>query len=85
MDQVIATISIWIQGRETASYDVNKILTENANFVLSRMGYNVEPKCSADCLAVICVVVRGEQQDLEKLNTQLTEVKGVKSVLSLLS
>jgi metal-responsive CopG/Arc/MetJ family transcriptional regulator len=85
MEQIIATISIWIQGRETASYDVNKILTQSSNLVLSRMGYNVEPKCSADCLAVICVVVRGEQEELETLNNQLGNTKGVKSVLSIMS
>lgn len=79
MDQIIGTISIWVQSREKNSGELNKLFTDNSHLVLSRMGYNVEPKCSADCFAVVCLIIRGSLEELEGLNNKINSLEGITS------
>jgi putative iron-only hydrogenase system regulator len=76
---ILGTISILIKDRHNRSAAVNALLTERSHLIRARLGVNVEPKCAADCLAVISLVVEGEEKEINELTKKLDNLPGVKA------
>lgn len=76
---ILGTISILIKDRHNKSVGVNEILTKEGSLIRARLGVNVEPKCSSDCLAVISLVVEGAKTEINGLLKKLNSLPGVKA------
>ena len=80
----LGTISVLIKDRHNISAGVNELLTKEGGLIRARLGVNVEPKCSSDCLAVISLVVEGEAAEINGLAEKLNALNGVKAQANLL-
>lgn len=76
---ILATISVLIKDRHSKSAGVNDLLTKQGGLIRARLGVNLEPKCSAGCLAVISLVVQGEEKEINDLTKKLNDLPGVKA------
>jgi len=76
---ILATISILVEDRHNKSAGVNELLTKVGHLIRARMGVNLEPKCSADCLAVITLVAEGTKEEINGLTEKLNALTGVKA------
>jgi len=76
---ILGTISILIKDRHNKSAGVNELLTKESRLIRARLGVNVEPKCAAGCLAVISLVVEGEEKEINDLTKKLNDLSGVKA------
>ncbi len=70
-NQYLGVIAILLKAREKSSFEINKILTEASNIIVARMGVNIEPRCSTECLGLICVSVKGDKVQIEELEQKL--------------
>ncbi|MFA5360087.1 MAG: hypothetical protein WC349_03990 [Patescibacteria group bacterium] len=81
---ILATISVLIKDRHNQSATVNDLLTKNGNLIRTRLGVNIEPRCTAGCMAIMSLIVEGTEVEIdglvEKLN-DLPEVKAFKTFL----
>jgi DNA/RNA endonuclease YhcR with UshA esterase domain len=81
---ILATISVLIKDRHNQSATVNDLLTKNGNLIRTRLGVNIEPRCTAGCMAIMSLIVEGTEVEInglvEKLNN-LPEVKAFKTFL----
>jgi putative iron-only hydrogenase system regulator len=76
---IIGTISILIKDRHNQSGLVNELLNKESKLIRARMGVNIEPKCSADCLAVISLAVEGFEDEINSLTEKLNKLPLVKA------
>jgi len=79
MKTILATISILIKDRHNKSDGVNRLLTEQGHLIKARLGVNLEPKCSSDCLAVISLVAEGAKDEIDSLVKKLNSLPGVEA------
>lgn len=75
----LGTISILIKDRHNRSSALNELLTQESHLIRARLGVNVEPKCSADCLAVISLIVEGTEEEINGLTEKLNALPGIKA------
>lgn len=75
MKTIIATVSILSKDRQINSLKINKILSDYSYIISSRMGLNVQKKCTSNCLGLIILAVEGKKTDLNKLVNSLKKVK----------
>ncbi len=73
----LATISILVKDRHAQAPDVNKILTDRGNLVMSRLGINVQQHCIENCTAIIVVVVEGSTKEIDLLVKDLDGIYGI--------
>jgi hypothetical protein len=78
---ILGTVSILIKDRHNKSTGVNELLNKEGSLIRARLGVNIEPKCSADCLAVIGLVVEGAEAELSGFTAKLNGLPGVKAEL----
>jgi len=64
---------------------VQKILSVNSRLVMARMGVNIQPKCTSDCLGVITAVVQGQKNELDVLTKKINAIKSVNARLNILA
>jgi putative iron-only hydrogenase system regulator len=76
---ILATISILIKDRHHKSDGVNRLLTEQGHLIKARLGINLEPKCSSDCLAVISLVTEGAKDEIDSLVEKLNGLSGIEA------
>lgn len=81
---ILGTISILIQDRHNKSARLNELLTQESNLIRARLGVNIEPKCSADCLAVICLIVEGSEAEISGLTKKIDDLPGIKAANNLM-
>jgi hypothetical protein len=74
---MLGTVSILINDRHNKSTGVNELLNKEGGLIRARLGVNIEPKCSADCLAVISLVVEGAETAMQNLTAKLNGLPGV--------
>ena len=83
-EKILGTISILVKDRHNQSAAVNDFLTKNGNLIRTRLGVNIEPKCTTSCMAIMSLIVEGTEKEIdglvEKLNG-LPEVKAFKTIL----
>jgi len=75
----LATISILVKDRHAQAPDINQLLTEHGNLVMSRLGVNLQRQCVEHCMALVTVVVEGPKEEINDLNTKLDEIYGIVS------
>jgi len=82
---ILGTISILIKDRHNQSVGLNDLLTKEGSLIRARLGVNIEPKCSADCPAVISLVVEGAADEINEFIKKLNSLTGVKAVKVILT
>ncbi|HOZ36265.1 MAG TPA: hypothetical protein PLR18_00335 [bacterium] len=80
----LATLSIVITDRQANVAKVNSLLTANGRLIMSRLGVNPNTTCLRHCLGIIVLVLSGEKDKIKKLATDLDQLKGVKTKISLM-
>ena len=73
----LGTITILVKDRKTHSGDVQKILTENGNIIMSRLGVNVQRSCVENCTGMIAVAVEGTAKQINDLTKKIDSLYGV--------
>ncbi|NMC51873.1 hypothetical protein GYA54_04065 [Candidatus Kuenenbacteria bacterium] len=84
MKKYLATLSILVTDRQANVVKVNQILTQNGHLIMSRLGVNPNTACLAHCLGIIILVLSGEKDKIQKLATDLSRLKGIKTKLSIM-
>lgn len=74
----IGVISILLSKREQHAQDLNKLLTENSHIIRVRTGYNLEPRCTADCLGVITLICEASQEEIMGLKQKIDNMQEAK-------
>ncbi len=73
----LATIAILVKNRQVNSEELNKILSANGHFIMSRLGVNVEPMCISNCFGLITLVIKGTNSEIKTLEKTLKKLKGL--------
>lgn len=74
---ILASISILVKDRKNNSAPVNKILTENGNLIIARLGVNLQRKCIENCRAMIVVVIEGKEEEIKQLEKKLQKTGAI--------
>ncbi|MEA1936538.1 MAG: hypothetical protein U9N04_00275 [Patescibacteria group bacterium] len=81
----LATITILVKDRQTNSENVNKLLTDNGNLIMSRMGVNVQRSCVKNCTGLITVTVEGTVKEINDLTKKLDGFYGIVAKASVMT
>jgi len=73
----LGTITILIKDRHANSPDVNRVLSEQGNLVMARLGVNVQPLCVDNCTGLIAVAVEGAVKEINELAQKLNSLYGI--------
>jgi metal-responsive CopG/Arc/MetJ family transcriptional regulator len=73
----LGTITILVKDRHTYSPDVNRILSEQGNLVMARLGVNIQPLCMSGCHGLIAVAVQGSVKEIKDLTKKLNALYGI--------
>lgn len=73
----LGTITILVKDRHAYSPDVNKVLSEQGNLVMARLGVNLQPLCLSGCTGLITVVVQGTLKEIGGLTKKLDSLYGI--------
>lgn len=73
----LATITILVKDRQSNVHRVNKLLTDNGNLVMARLGVNIEPRCVEHCTGMITVAVKGTKTEIIKLTKKINKLYGI--------
>jgi len=73
----LGTITILVKDRHTYSPDVNRILSEQGNLVMARLGVNIQPLCVSGCHGLIVVAVQGSVKEINELTKKLNSLYGI--------
>jgi metal-responsive CopG/Arc/MetJ family transcriptional regulator len=80
----IAVISVLVEDRQVHAKEMNQLLTDNGNLVMSRLGVNVQPMCVEGCTGVLALVVKGETMEIKGLTKKLNDLYGIVAKVSVL-
>ncbi len=72
----LATITILIKDRHAHSVDVQRILTENGNIILGRMGINPSRSCIEHCTGILTLIVEAPVKEIKMLPKELDPFYG---------
>jgi len=84
MKKYLATLSILVTDRQANVAKVNSLLTQNGHLIMSRLGVNPSTACLTHCLGIIILVLSGEKTAIQKLATDLGQLRGIKTKLSVM-
>ena len=73
----LGTITILVKDRHANSPDVNRVLSEQGNLVMARLGVNVQPLCLSGCTGLIAVAVEGTAKEINQLTKKLNSLYGI--------
>ena len=73
----LGAVTILVKDRKMHSGDVQKILTDNGNIIMSRLGVNVQRSCVEHCTGMITVVVEGTAKQINDLTKEIDSLYGV--------
>ena len=73
----LGTITILVKDRHANSPDVNRVLSEQGNLVMARLGVNVQPLCVSGCTGLITVAVQGTAAEVSRLAKKLNSLYGI--------
>lgn len=76
-NKYLATISIMIKDRKMHAQDVNKILGENGDMILARLGIHVQKIGIKHCNGFITVVVNEPIEKIRKLTDEINNLYGI--------
>jgi len=73
----LGTITILVKDRHANSPDVNRVLSEQGNLVMARLGVNIQPLCVSGCTGLITVSVQGTAKQIAGLTKKLNSLYGI--------
>lgn len=73
----LATISIMIKDRKMHAQDVNKILGENGDMILARLGIHVQKLGIEHCSGFITIVINEPMDKIKKLTDEINNLYGI--------
>lgn len=73
----LGTITILVKDRHANSPDVNRVLSEQGNLVMARLGVNIQPLCLSGCTGLITVAVQGTVTEVSQLTKKLNSLYGI--------
>ncbi len=73
----LATITILVKDRKMRVQDINKILTENGNMIIARLGVNVQRTCISHCTGMIAIAVEGTSREINSLTKKIDQLYGI--------
>lgn len=73
----LGTISILMKDRHGYAVEVQKILTEHGNLIMSRMGVNPARTCIKNCTGIVTLIVEGTAKEINDLTKKLDKLYGV--------
>lgn len=85
MEKRLANISILVHDRHNWSLEVNKVLTEYGNLILSRLGTNLQRQCIENCTALIVAVAEGAEEELNEMAEKLNKLDKIDAKILFLS
>lgn len=77
MKKHLGTITILVKDRQMHASDVQKLLTDNANLIMARLGVNVQRSCVKNCTGMITVAVEGTARQINKLTKEIDNLYGI--------
>lgn len=79
----LGTITVLVKDRHANSPDVNRVLSEQGNLVMARLGVNIQPLCFSGCAGLMAVAVQGTAKEINSLAKDLNSLYGIvaKSVI----
>ncbi len=75
---ILASFSILSLNRQKNSNEINQILSNYSSLINSRLGVNVQKKCTSNCIAVIMILVEGKKDKIEKFKNELEKIDDIK-------
>lgn len=73
----LGTITILVKNRHVNSPEVNRVLSEQGNLVMARLGVNITPLCLSGCTGLITLVVQGTAKEISGLAKKLNSLYGI--------
>ncbi|MFA5643982.1 MAG: hypothetical protein WC928_00430 [Patescibacteria group bacterium] len=70
----LASITILTTNRQKVSSEINNLLTQNGSLIMARMGVNVQKNCSENCPGMILLSLKGEEEKIKGLFTELEKI-----------
>ena len=81
----LGTVTILVKDRHAFSPDVNRVLSEQGNLVMARLGGNIQPLCIKGCHALIVVAVQGTTKEISGLTKRLDSLYGIAAKNSIIT
>lgn len=73
----LGTITILMKDRHNHAVDVQKLLTENGNLIMGRMGVNPSRSCVKNCTGLVTLIVEGTAVQINSLTKKLDKMYGI--------
>jgi hypothetical protein len=75
----LATITIFSDDRHNNALAIQKIMTEESRLIHARLGVNLVPACSAQCMGIITLIAEGSTAQITSLTAKFNKLKAVKA------
>jgi hypothetical protein len=79
MKKHLATITILSDDRHNNALAIQKVMTDEGGLIHARLGMNLVPACSAQCMGIITLIVEGSSADIKRLTAKFNKIKAVKA------
>lgn len=79
MKKHLATITILSDDRHNNALAIQKIMTEESRLIHARLGVNLVPACSAQCMGIITLIAEGSLVEIKSLTAKFNKIKSVKA------
>lgn len=73
----LGTITILVKDRKMHAKDVQRILTDNGNIIMARLGVNLQRSCIKHCTGLITVAVEGTAKQISDLTEEIDSLYGI--------
>lgn len=77
MKKHLATITILTKDRHMNAVEMQKVLTDNGNLVMARLGVNPQRSCIKGCRGLIVIVTEGTIKEINDLTKKLDKLYGI--------
>jgi hypothetical protein len=79
MKKHLATITILSDDRHNNAIAIQKVMTESSKLIHARLGVNLVPACSAQCMGIITLIAEGSSDEIKTLTAKFNKIKSVKA------
>jgi|WetSurMetagenome_2_1015567.scaffolds.fasta_scaffold00517_27 hypothetical protein len=79
MKKYLATITILSDDRHNNALAIQEVMTEESRLIHARLGVNLVPACSAQCMGIITLIAEGTSADIKRLTAKFNKIKAVKA------
>jgi len=81
----LATISILVKDRKSHADDVNRVLSENGDIILARLGFNAQNLNIKHCTGLITIVVKASKKEIKNLTKTIDVLYGIVAKVNILT